>query len=151
MSGRRPGWVWGGRAAAAIVVLGLACYLSVVGLSKADALAGVLSLLVAVMALMAPYVLPPREPSSRERPPKLPELSAQQSVTNSVVGGHLLQAKDVKAIRVAGDHQGLAAPPTVAPTAGKAPETSGGQYVDGVWVGGNLAQIDGTDGDVTLG
>ena len=61
---RRSGWIWGGRITAVAVLAGLAVYLASVGLDKADKLASVLGLLVAVAALVAPYLLP----SLRRRP-----------------------------------------------------------------------------------
>ena len=58
---RRSGWIWGGRIVAVVMVAGLGAYLASVGLDKADKLAGVLGLLVAVAALVTPYLLPPAE------------------------------------------------------------------------------------------
>ena len=73
---RRSGWIWGGRIAAVVILAGLAAYLASVGLDKADKLASVLGLLVAVAALVAPYLLPSstatilsRSPRSRLRTP----------------------------------------------------------------------------------
>jgi hypothetical protein len=140
---RRSGWVWGGRVAALVVLAGLAVYLSAVGLDKADKLASVLSLLVAVAGLVVPYLLSPSDKNS-------PAPTSTQYVANTVVGGHLTQARDAKDLKVQGS--GAAVPPKAVPSGDKpVSDTSGGQYVNGVWVGGNLTQIDGADGDVTLG
>jgi hypothetical protein len=141
---RRSGLVWGGRIVAVVMVVGLAVYLLMVGLDQADKLASALSLLVAVAALAAPYVLPPVQPS----PPKETPSKSTQLVTDTVVGGNLTQAQDVNNIQVAST---TPTPPSTTPTAGSVPPAPGGQYVNGVWVGGNLTQIDGADGDVTLG
>lgn len=140
---RRTGWIRGGRIAAAVVLAGLAAYLAYVGLDKANQLASVLSLLVAVAALVAPYLLPPsadREPESR----------AAQLITNATVGGHLIQVRDAKGVRL---HGSVAAgpPPPASPAAGPVPESQEGQYINGVWVRGNLTQIDGADADFTIG
>jgi hypothetical protein len=143
MRRRRAGWIWGGRAVAVVVVAGLAVYLYTVGLDRADKLASVVGLLVAVAALVAPYVLPTSDHSSSKS-------GSPQTVANAVVGGHLTQVRDAQGIQVQGS--GTALPPQTAPAVdGSVPDISGGQYVNGVWVGGNVTQIDGADGDVTLG
>lgn len=141
---RHPsGWIWGGRIAAVVVLAGLAYYLASVGLDKADELASVLGLLVAMAALAAPYLLPSSDGGHSE-PPHL------QQVVNTVVGGHLTQARNRKDVRVHGS--ALAGTPQVPrPDADPASEGRNGQYVNGAWVGGNLTQIDGTDGDLTIG
>jgi hypothetical protein len=147
---RRSGWIWGGRIIAVVAVVGLAIYLLAVGLDKADKLAGALSLVVAVAALVAPYLLPSGQPSSAAPPGQAAASGPRQSVTDTVVGGNLTQAQDVGGIRVPGAATPATRPGT-APAAGPVPGAPGGQYVKGVWVGGNLTQIDGADGDVTLG
>jgi hypothetical protein len=141
--------VWAGRVVAVVVVAGLVGYTWTVGLDKADKLAGVLSLLVAVVALVAPYLLPSGQ-SSSAAPPVQAALGPTQSVTNTVVGGNLTQARDVDGIRVPGAATS-ARPLGTAPAPGPVPDAPGGQHVNGVWVGGNLSQVDGADGDVTLG
>lgn len=140
---RHSGWIWGGRIAAVVVLTGLAVYLALVGLDKADKLASVLSLLVAVAALVAPYLLPSSDGSHSEPGPV-------QQVANTVVGGHLTQARNAKGVRVQGPV--TAGPPQAPPPGGDpSPEGHSGQYVNGVWVGGNLTQVDGADGDITIG
>jgi hypothetical protein len=137
------GYIWGGRVLAALVVAGLGIYLSTVGLDKADKLASVLGLLVAAVALVAPYLLPSSDRRSSESGPV-------QSVANTVVGGHLTQMRDAKGVQVQGSVTALppqTAPPGVVPP----PDLRGGQYVNGVWVGGNLTQSSGTDGDMSVG
>jgi hypothetical protein len=146
----RSGWIWGGRIIAVVAVVGLAIYLLAVGLDKADKLAGALSLLVAVAALVAPYLLPTGQPSSAAPPVRAPASGSTQSVINTMVGGNLTQARDVDGTRVPGAATPATAPGT-APATGPVPDPPGGQYVNGVWVGGSLTQIDGADGDVTLG
>lgn len=140
---RRSAWMWAGRVVAVLVLAGLAVYLWKVGLDKADKLASVLSLLAAVVAVVAPYLLPsPRDMRSR----------STQSVVNAVVGGHLTQARDAHGVQV----RAAAATPSPAtahpaPAVEPAPDRPGGQCVNGAWVGGNLTQVDGADGDVTVG
>ena len=92
---RRSGWIWGGRIAAVVVLAGLGAYLASVGLDKADKLASVLGLLVAVAALVAPYLLPSSD-GGRSKP------GPAQQVANTVVGGHLTQARDAKGVQVQG-------------------------------------------------
>src|SRR5271166_4365759 len=140
---RRSGWIWGGRIAAVVVMAGLAVYLASVGLDKAGKLAGVLGLLVAAAALVAPYLLPSSDGGH-------PGPEPVQQVANTIVGGHLTQARDAKDVRVQGPV--TAKPPHALPSGGDpAPEGQSGQYVNGVWVGGHLTQVDGVDGDITIG
>jgi hypothetical protein len=143
MQRRRSGWIWGGRVAALVVVAGLVAYLSSVGLDKADKLASVLSLLVALVALVAPYLLPSSD-GNRSEP------GSAQHVTDAAVGGHLTQVRKARGVRVQGPVTS-GAPQTTQPGAGPGPSRHGGQYVNGVWVGGNLTQVDGADGDITIG
>ncbi len=139
---RHSGWIWGGRITAVVVLAGLTVYLASVGLDKADKLASVLSLLVAIAALIAPYLLLPSD-GGRTRPKTV------QQVANTVVSGHLTQVRDAKGMRVKGPVP--AGPPQAPPPGGDpAPEGQIGQYVNGVWVGGNLSQVEGADGDITI-
>jgi hypothetical protein len=140
---RRSGWIWGGRIAAVVIIAGLAVYLASVGLDNADKLASVFGLLVAVAALIAPYLLPSSDEGHSEP-------GSSQQVANTVVGGHLTQVRDAKGVRVQGP---VTAELPQAPPSGSdpAPEGQSGQYVNGVWVGGNLTQADGADGDITIG
>ena len=140
---RRSGWIWRGRIAAVVVLAGLAAYLASVGLDKANQLPSVLCLLVAVAALVAPYLLPSSNGRRSEPGPV-------QQVADTVVGGHLTQARDVEGVRM----QGLVtARPPQAPLPGgdPAPESQSGQYINGVSVGGHLTQVDGVHGDIIVG
>jgi hypothetical protein len=58
MSGRRLRAIWWGRLIAVVIVAALAVFLFTTGLGEAAQFAAVLSLLVAVAALVAPYLLP---------------------------------------------------------------------------------------------
>ena len=99
--------------------------------------------LVAVAALVVPYLLPSSD-GDHSRP------GSTQQVANTVVGGHLTQVRDAAGVRVQGP--ATSGPPQAAPSgADPVPEGRGGQYVNGVWVGGYLTQIDGADGDITIG
>jgi hypothetical protein len=140
---RRSGWIWGGRIVALAVLAGLGVYLSAVGLDKAAELASVLGLLVAVAALVAPYLLPASD-QGRSGP------GSAQLVAHSVVGGHLTQARDATSVQVRGSVTSRP-PKSPPPDADPVPEGQDGQYVNGVWVGGHLTQIDGAAGDVTIG
>jgi hypothetical protein len=55
---RSTGWVWSGRAVGALGLAGLVVYLAWVGLDKADKTASAIGAVVAVAALIAPYLLP---------------------------------------------------------------------------------------------
>ena len=52
-------WVWAGRAVFGVAVTGLVVYLSVVGIDKADMVASSIGAVLALIALGAPYLLPP--------------------------------------------------------------------------------------------
>jgi hypothetical protein len=136
---RRSGWIWAGRMAAVLLLAGLGAYLFSMGLDKASMLAGVLGLLVAVGALIAPYLLP------------LPDHDhGGQYITDTVAGGNLTQIRDARGVHVLGPV--ITGPlPDQSPRSDRAPDGQGSQHVNGVWVGGNLTQVDGTDGDVTIG
>jgi hypothetical protein len=143
MRHHRLSWIWVGRIAAVVVTAGLIAYLSLVGLNKADKLASVLGLLVAVAALVVPYLLPSSDGHSAKE-------ESAQSIANTVVGQDLTQVRGAGVVRV----QGPVAPvpmQAAPPAAGSVPKGQAGQYVNGVWVGGNLTQVDGADGDVTIG
>jgi hypothetical protein len=139
--------IWGCRVVALLGIVGLVAYLVVVGLNEADEIAGVLGLLVSVAALLAPYLLPPGQGSPAGLPTK-PERS--QSVVNSVVQGDPRQVKGGGRGRVP-DPAASVVPATAPPPATSVPGAPGGQYVSGSWVGGNLTQVDGVDGDVSFG
>jgi hypothetical protein len=59
MPRRNRNWIWSGRIAAALIVLGLVGYLFAVGLGTAGQLGSAAAAVVALAALLAPYVLPP--------------------------------------------------------------------------------------------
>jgi len=140
-----------GRIVALLVTAALAGYLSVVGLDEAAALAGVLGLFIAIFALLAPYLLPP----GADSPASVTDhqdvtRQAEQSVARSIVRGHLTQVRKNSL-----QETGWSAPavPEGAGSAGvpsSAATGYGGQRVTEVWVGGDLTQIDGSDGDVTI-
>jgi hypothetical protein len=64
MPRRSPRWIWAGRIAFGVLVAGLVTYLAVAGLDKADKIASCVGAVVALLALGAPYLLPPPENSS---------------------------------------------------------------------------------------
>jgi len=63
---RSAWWVWAGRIVFALIVVGLVVYFATVGLDRADKLASSISLVVALLALAAPYLLPPPGVSGSE-------------------------------------------------------------------------------------
>ncbi|MFG2051505.1 hypothetical protein ACGFIW_29245 [Micromonospora sp. NPDC048935] len=58
MPRRGRAWVWAGRVTFGVIIAGLVAYLVVVGLDKADKLASAISVVVALVAVAAPYLLP---------------------------------------------------------------------------------------------
>jgi len=146
---RSSGWIWGGRAIALLTMAALAGYLFIAGLGKADEIAGVLGLLVAVLALVAPYLLPPGESSSVPSADQSAGESSVQLVAKSVVRGRLTQ---LRVARAPGADKSAAVTPEASAAAGSsAPTRSAGQHVTETSVGGDLTQIDGADGDVIIG
>lgn len=121
----------------------------IAGLDEGTAI-GVASAVLAVVLAMAAWW------AARERPSG-GRWSRPQTVTNTVVGGHLRQVRNVtgsvsaSATGPPGTVPPATGRPATAPAAGPASAGSGGQLVDGLWVGENLTQVDGVDGDVTLG
>ncbi len=57
-SERRRRWIWGGRIVAVVLLVGIGIWMAFAGLERANALAGAIGLLVAIAALVAPYLLP---------------------------------------------------------------------------------------------
>jgi hypothetical protein len=68
---RTRGRLWAGRIAAGAVLVGLAVYLSSVGLDKADKISSCLSLLVAVGFALAPHLLPAAEEGRSPAPDRV--------------------------------------------------------------------------------
>jgi hypothetical protein len=56
--GRGVRWVWVGRVVFGVIVAGLVAYLVVVGLDKADKVSSSIGAVLALIALVAPYLLP---------------------------------------------------------------------------------------------
>src|SRR5262245_27363732 len=73
MPRRSPLWIWIGRAVFAAVLAALISYLVAAGLDKADKLGSGISVVIALIALVAPYLLPPR--SDSPAPPASPASS----------------------------------------------------------------------------
>ncbi|WP_328459238.1 hypothetical protein [Amycolatopsis sp. NBC_00438] len=58
VTGRGVRWVWVGRVVFVVIVAGLVTYLAVVGLDKADKVSSSIGAVLALTALVAPYLLP---------------------------------------------------------------------------------------------
>jgi hypothetical protein len=90
MPRRGARWIWAGRIAAAMVLAGLVIYLVRAGLDTADKLGSSISVVVAVAALLSPYLLPVQkrsdfgERSPREDPPvSSPTLGSEMDFGNA--------------------------------------------------------------------
>lgn len=113
---------WALRAIALAVVIGLSVYLKSVGLDKADRVGSAVGVVVALTALITPYLWP-----SERRGDKRTETAQEtQEVADTTVGGSLVQQNDgrrvtnkvsrhrqtVKKTKVAGDlKQSMTNPP----------------------------------------
>ncbi|GAA5049274.1 hypothetical protein HNP84_004313 [Thermocatellispora tengchongensis] len=172
MPNRTPGWLWAGRVAAVIIVAGLVVHLVRVGLDEADKVGSAVGVVLALAALLAPYLLPPRGRPEPEPGPARPADPAQ-IVEDTTVGGTTVQVAKVTGTLKVGSAPtprapaepkpaepkpaGPAAPPAEATapgaTAGGADgdQGAGGQHVRGSRIGGHLIQAGEIDGDVTIG
>jgi hypothetical protein len=70
---RTRGWVWAGRGVALAAMTGLAVYLCAAGLSRAGAVAAPISVVIALAALLAPYLLPVYQPPDAAAGPAPPD------------------------------------------------------------------------------
>jgi hypothetical protein len=65
MTQNKRKWIWGGRVIAVFLLVGLGILMANMGLTKASALGGAIGLLVAIAALVAPYLIPvPKAPAN---------------------------------------------------------------------------------------
>lgn len=75
--------MWAGRVVFGVIVVGLVVYLSLVGLDKADKLGSSIGGVVALVALVAPYLLPAR----REDSPVADDIVVENSGDAQATGG----------------------------------------------------------------
>jgi len=98
MPRRGQGWIWAGRIAAAVILAWLVVYLVRAGLENADKLGSSISAVLAAAALLAPYLLPAREPSSRG----IPSPGLDQSAATPTLGSEI-DLRKAKGVQVIGD------------------------------------------------
>jgi hypothetical protein len=137
---RRSGVIWVGRAFAGAVLVGLAIYFFHVGLDKADKLASVLGLFVALLALTVPYLIG-RRASATAPIATGTAAGPRQSVVNTTIGGNLTQVIGISNKVTA--HAASCAEPaddTSVTDAGR--WGSRGRYVNGLWVAGSPDELD---------
>jgi hypothetical protein len=63
-SHRSQRWIWVGRIVFGFVVAGLAIYFKIIGLDKADKFASIIACVLALAALVGPYLLPASQRST---------------------------------------------------------------------------------------
>jgi hypothetical protein len=68
MPHRSSSWLWAGRAIAAAALIGLGGYLFAAGSARASAIATPVGLVIALAALLAPYLLPVDHSSASPQP-----------------------------------------------------------------------------------
>jgi hypothetical protein len=98
-SSRRRRAIWAGRVAAALIVAGLVVYLLSVGLDAADKIGSAVSVVVAVVAFLAPYLMAAPGPSE-------PDANPARGVTliaDSVIGLQIVQRGRAKQINKFGN------------------------------------------------
>jgi hypothetical protein len=93
MPRRSQRWIWGGRAVFGAVVAGLAVYLTVVGLDEADKIASGIGVIVALLALGAPYLLPPPQTGGASMPD--PDRVEDSGAAKATRGGQANTGADV--------------------------------------------------------
>jgi hypothetical protein len=145
---RRLFWLWGGRIVAVGVVIALAVYLYRSGLDKADKIGSSLAVVIALVALIGPYVIPPRKTDEGSTMPDHDE-RREQSIRNASVDGSLTQADEIGGqLKIVGSKAAAADPEP--PPAASGDESSARQSVDGVRVDGHMTQVRSVHGDVTV-
>jgi len=65
---RGPRWIWAGRITAVVILAALAGYLAWAGLDTAGKVASSISVVIALAALLAPYLLPVPQPGGPSMP-----------------------------------------------------------------------------------
>lgn len=91
MPRRTSGWIWAGRFVFAALTAGLAVYLAVVGLDRADKVSSCVGAVAALLALGAPYLLRPPEGIPMADPDRV-EHSGKAEATD---GGQATSGVDV--------------------------------------------------------
>ena len=81
--GRR--WIWAGRITAVVILAGLAGYLAWAGLDTASKVASSISVVIALAALLAPYLLPVPQPAGPPRPD--PDSVEDSGAATATAGG----------------------------------------------------------------
>jgi hypothetical protein len=92
MRRRNPRWIWTGRILFVLIGAALATYLVIIGLDRADKTASVIGAILALLALGAPYLLPPSRPES-----------ASRSLASSVDVARAVSVSGTGAVGVGGD------------------------------------------------
>lgn len=148
-------WIWAGRIAAVLVLAGLTVYLARVGLDTADKLASSIGVVIAVAALLAPYLLPAQQPVPT---PDSAAPAPSQAVTGSGVGGDVRQISGVAGgVRIGPPPTTTGQPPAApvpppppAAVPDAAPAAPPSQVVDKSTVTGSVTQIGTVGGDVDI-
>jgi hypothetical protein len=91
MPRRRPRWIWAGRIVFGVLAAAVVAYLATVGLDKADKLASSIGAVLALLALGAPYLLPP--PGCTPMPD--PDRVEDSGNANATGGGQATTGVDV--------------------------------------------------------
>jgi hypothetical protein len=103
MSSRASVGIWAGRVVAVLAVLGLSIYLYVVGLDRADKVSSGIGVVIALVALVIPYLLPPADaPSQPACPARTP---TDEVLEPSQYRVDLRGAKGVQVNQSGGNHQ----------------------------------------------
>ena len=140
MPGRRA--TRAGAVIAGVALVALTGYLVVMGLDKADKLASVLGMFAGLggLAISAVGLVGER----RKR-------ADAQSVRGSSAAGSVTQIRDVKGnVRISREGRTDMGVMPVTPSAPQAVPEAKGQSVHETYVAGDIDQVDGADGDVTI-
>lgn len=91
MPRRSSGWIWAGRIVFAVLIAAVAVYLLVVGADQADRFAAGAGLVVALLALGAPYLLPVAGGAPMPEPDRVEDTGH----ANATGGGRAVTGADV--------------------------------------------------------
>ena len=82
----RPLWFWLVTVVGVVALIGLVVYFVAVGWDKANTVAGLITAVVAVAALLAPYVFPPHGSKEAVMPEPIDVIDSGEATAND--GGH---------------------------------------------------------------
>ena len=87
---RNPRWIWVGRIVAILVLAALVTYMILAGLTTANLVGGALGGVAALIALLAPYLLPTPSPPAERSPVSNPDRVENSGAATAAAGGEAI-------------------------------------------------------------